>query len=118
MSSLWSRVATRTRTLLGDGLRAAGTPLSPAFHDELVELLLVGDLGPALAGRIADGVRRRRPRTLEAARAALEAELAVAMSDRPRGIAVDARPSCVLLYGVNGSGKTTTAGKLAYLMKA
>jgi fused signal recognition particle receptor len=118
MSSLWDRVATRTRTLFTDGLRAAGTPLSPGFYDELVELLLAGDLGPALAKRISDGVRRRRPGTLEAARAALEAELAAAMSDRPRGLAVDARPSCILLYGINGSGKTTTVGKLAYLMKA
>src|SRR5207244_7925506 len=26
-------------------------------------------------------------------------------------------PACVLLYGINGSGKTTTAGKLAYLLR-
>jgi fused signal recognition particle receptor len=30
---------------------------------------------------------------------------------------IDARPSCVLLYGINGSGKTTTVGKLAYLLR-
>src|SRR5438477_11958249 len=117
MASLWDRVATRTRTLFTEGLRAAGTPLAPGFHDELVDLLLGGDLGPALARRVADGVRRRRPGSLEAARAALEAELAAAMSDRPRTVAVDPRPSCILLYGVNGSGKTTTVGKLAHLLK-
>ena len=118
MPSVWDRVATRTRSLFSEGLRAAGTPLSPGFFDELVELLIAGDLGPALAERIADGVRRRRPRTLEQAREALVAELAAAMSPRPRDLAVAARPSCFLLYGINGSGKTTTIGKLAYLLEA
>src|SRR5215470_3022853 len=117
MPSIWDRVATRTRSLFSDGLRAAGTPLSPGFYDELVELLVAGDLGPTLAASVAEAVRRRRPGTLEAARSALADELAAAMSKRGRGLAIDARPSCVLLYGINGSGKTTTAGKLAYLLR-
>jgi fused signal recognition particle receptor len=117
MGSIWDRVAGRTRSLFSEGLRAAGSPLTPGFFEELEELLIAGDLGPGLAARITQGVRQRRPRTLEAAREALAAELAGAMSDRPRGLFIDARPSCVLLYGINGSGKTTTAGKLAYLLK-
>ena len=117
MPSIWDRVATRTRSLFTEGLRAAGTPLSPGFYDELAELLVAGDLGPTLAARVAEAVRRRRPGTLEGARAALAEELAAAMSGRPRGLMIDARPSCVLLYGINGSGKTTTAGKLAYLLR-
>jgi fused signal recognition particle receptor len=100
-----------------EGLRAAGTPVSPGFYDELAELLIAGDLGPTLAARLSEAVRKRRPGTLDAARSALAAELEAAMSSRSRGIAVDARPSCVLLYGINGSGKTTTVGKLAYLLK-
>ncbi len=117
MPSLWDRVASRTRSLLTEGLRGAGTPLSPGFYEELVELLVAGDLGPTLAARVSEALRRRRPATLEAARAALAEELAAAMSQRPRGLAVDARPSCVLLYGINGSGKTTTVGKLAHLLR-
>ncbi len=117
MSSIWDRVATRTRSLFTMGLRAAGTPLSPGFYEDLVEVLVAGDLGPTLAERIADALRRRRPGSLEEVRAALAKELAAAMSKRPRGLAIDARPSCVLLYGVNGSGKTTTVGKLAYLLR-
>lgn len=115
--SLWNRVATRTRTLFTEGLRAAGTPLSPGFYEQLVDILIAGDLGPTLASRVAEGVRKRRPATLEAAEAGLAAELAAAMSPKPRGLFIDARPSCVLLYGINGSGKTTTVGKLAYLLK-
>ncbi len=117
MPSIWDRVATRTRSLFNEGLRAAGTPLSPGFHDDLVDLLVAGDLGPVLAARIADGVRRRHPRTLEAAREALTDELTSAMSPLPRGLFIEARPACVLLYGINGSGKTTTVGKLAYLLR-
>ena len=115
--TVWNRVASRTRTLFTEGLRAAGTPLSPNFYDELVEVLVAGDLGPTLASRVAEGVRKRRPNSLEDARAALAEELAAAMSPKPRSLFIDARPSCVLLYGINGSGKTTTAGKLAYLLK-
>jgi fused signal recognition particle receptor len=117
MASIWDRVADRTRSFFGEGLRAAGGPLTPGFYDELEELLISGDVGPALAARITQAVRERRPRTLEAAQRALAAALAAAMSDRPRALFIDARPSCVLLYGINGSGKTTTAGKLAYLLK-
>lgn len=117
MASMWDRVATRTRTFFSEGLRAAGTPLAPSFYGELEELLVAGDVGPVLAARLAGGVRARRPGTLAAVRDALVQELAAAMSAKPRGLFIDARPSCVLLYGINGSGKTTTAGKLAYLLR-
>lgn len=116
MATVWNRVAQRTRTLFGEGLRSAGSPLTPGFYPELEEVLIAGDLGPALASQVTEGVLRRHPRTLEAAQQALAAELAAAMSDRPRQLFINARPSCVLLYGINGSGKTTTAGKLAYLL--
>ncbi|MDQ6771699.1 MAG: signal recognition particle-docking protein FtsY [Candidatus Dormibacteraeota bacterium] len=118
MPSVWERVAGRTRSFFTDGLRAAGSPLQPNFYEELEELLVAGDLGPGLATSIAAGVYSHRPRTLEAARAALAAELAAAMSDRPRGLFIDSRPACVLFYGINGSGKTTTVGKLAHLLAA
>jgi fused signal recognition particle receptor len=117
-SGLWNRVASRTRTMFSEGLRSAGTPIEPGFYYQLEELLIAGDVGPALAARIAEGVRDRRPRTVEAAQEALVLELSAAMSDKPRGLFIDARPTCILLYGINGSGKTTTAGKLAHLLRA
>jgi fused signal recognition particle receptor len=117
VASVWQRVATRTRTFFNEGLRAAGTPLTPGFYDELEELLVAGDVGPSLAERITEGVRGRNPRTLEQAREALEAELAAAMSPRPRGLMIEARPSCVLLYGINGAGKTTTVAKLGHFLQ-
>jgi fused signal recognition particle receptor len=116
VTSVWQRVATRTRTLFADGLRVAGLPLSPSFYEELEEVLVAGDLGPTLAARIVAGVKSRRPASVEQARQALEAELASALSDRPRGLMLDARPSCALLYGINGAGKTTTVAKLAHYL--
>src|SRR5439155_15267593 len=80
MASIWDRVAGRTRSLFGEGLRAAGSPLAPGFYDQLEELLIAGDVGPALAARVTESVRERRPRTLEAAQEALAATLEAAMS--------------------------------------
>ena len=116
-AGLWTRVTARTRTFFGDGLRGLGTPLASNFYEDLEELLVAADVGPALAASIAGGVRRRSPRTLEEARLCLEAEIVLAMSPASRSLRLDARPSCALLYGINGSGKTTTVGKLAWQLK-
>ena len=115
--SFWSRVTGRTRAVLSDGLRGLGAPLKPGFYENLEELLIAADLGPALAARIAEGVRRQRPGSIDQAREALELELREAMSNAKRSLNLEARPSCVLLYGVNGAGKTTTVGKLAHRLK-
>ena len=116
-TGLWGRVAARTRGFFVEGLRGAGTPLQPGFYDHLEELLVAGDLGPALAERIADGVRKRKPGTLEMALACLVAELSLAMSAAPRSLNLSANPAVVLFYGINGAGKTTTIGKLAHRLK-
>jgi fused signal recognition particle receptor len=117
VASVWQRVATRTRKLFNEGLRAAGTPLTAGFYEDLEELLVAGDVGPELAERIAQGVRARAPMTMERAVLALGAELAAAMSDRPRGLTLGAPPTCVILYGMNGAGKTTTVAKLGHLLQ-
>ena len=85
-------------------MRALASPLDPAFYAGLEELLLAGDVGPSLAARLTDSVRRRKPLTLEEARAALEAEVVAALSAKPRSLELAANPSVVLLYGVNGAG--------------
>jgi fused signal recognition particle receptor len=81
-------------------------------------VLLAADLGPAMAARLALGVRSKAPRTREEAVDAL-IEVAIAlMSKRSRELDLIGSPACVLLYGVNGAGKTTTAGKLAHRLRA
>jgi fused signal recognition particle receptor len=95
-----------------------GTPLRAGFYEDLEELLVAGDLGPALAGSIAAGVRRRQPRSLEEARGFLEAEVVLSLWPGSRRLRLEASPSCILLYGINGSGKTTTVGKLAWMLRS
>jgi fused signal recognition particle receptor len=114
---LWTRVAGRTRSLLEEGFRGLGTPLRPGFYEDLEELLIAADLGIQLAGRVTSGVRARRPDTLELAKAALQAELVSAMSPASRRLELGAHPSVIVLYGINGSGKTTTVGKLAWWLR-
>lgn len=117
-SSLWSRVAGRTRTLLAAGLRTISPPLAGGYYAELEELLIAADLGPAMAARLSAGVRAKAPRTRdEAENALVETALAV-MSTTQRTLRLDGKPACVLVFGVNGAGKTTTIGKLAHRLKA
>jgi fused signal recognition particle receptor len=115
--SVWSRVSGRTRKVLAAGLRALSPPLAAGYYDELEELLIAADMGPAMAARLTAAVRARGPRTREEAESALiQAALAV-MSKRSRGLDLNGAPACVLFYGINGAGKTTTIGKLAHRLR-
>ena len=115
---MWSRVGERTRSLLAAGLRALGPPLRAEYYQELEEVLLGADVGPAVASKLAEQVRARSPRTTEEARDALVGAALAIMSSRSRELQLDSETACVLLYGVNGAGKTTTAAKLAHRLAA
>jgi fused signal recognition particle receptor len=99
-------------------LRALSPPLEAGYYEELEEVLVGADFGPAMASRLAAGVRSRAPRTREEAIDALVIVAGGVMSNQPRDLELSAQPACVLLYGVNGAGKTTTAGKLAHRLRA
>jgi len=98
-------------------LRALSPPLAEGYYQELEDLLVSADLGPAMAARLSSGVRTRAPRTREEAVEALVATAIPMMSRKPRELDLRSRPACVLLYGVNGAGKTTTIGKLAHRLR-
>ncbi len=93
-------------------------PLSEASLEQLEEHLLESDLGPAASARIVE-----RFRTLKFGKDAQEREVkealaeAVAAELSPRQANFDPltgpKPYVVLFVGVNGSGKTTTLGKIA-----
>ena len=115
--SVWSRVGGRTRKVLAAGLRALSLPLAPGYYEELEELLIAADMGPAMAVKLVAAVRARSPRTREEAEAALIQAALAAMSKRPRELDLSGTPACVLFYGINGAGKTTTIGKLAHRLR-
>jgi fused signal recognition particle receptor len=92
--------------------------LDEAALEELEELLISADLGPAVAARIIAGFRRTRfgkEVTDEEIRETLAEEIAAILAPVARPLTIDPalKPHVVLMVGVNGTGKTTTIGKLA-----
>jgi fused signal recognition particle receptor len=91
--------------------------LDAAMVEELEEVLIRADLGVTTAARIAEAVAEGRydkavtPADVKAILAA-QVEKVLAPVAVPLTIAA-AKPFVVLVVGVNGSGKTTTIGKLA-----
>jgi fused signal recognition particle receptor len=110
----------KSRTGFGARLRGAFGRGDSADWDEVEEILITGDVGAALAMSIVEKARKRRDMNPEdAVRAELEAILAGRDSGpwTPQPAAPGA-PAILLVVGVNGTGKTTTIGKLAAREKA
>ncbi len=113
---------TRSTQKLTTGLSAAFTrrKLDDAALEELEELLIAADLGPAAAAEIIAAFRRSRfgrDVTDEEVKQALAEEIAAILAPVAQPLEIDRalRPHVVLVVGVNGTGKTTTIGKLALL---
>jgi fused signal recognition particle receptor len=114
----------RSQEFLGTGLQSVLEPERPideSLWEELEEVLIAADLGAAMA---ADFVNRGREEVMFGTvtragqlRPVLRRFLLETLGPA-RPLALDARPSIVLMLGVNGSGKTTTAAKLAAALKA
>lgn len=105
---------TRSRDVLRHGLdRLRGRALDAAATEELEETLLRSDIGVTTAERLLTRIRTSPPDAdLRAALAGEMKEILRAVH-RPFVVPAAPRPWVVLVVGVNGSGKTTTIGKLA-----
>ncbi len=115
----------KSSSRLVDGItRALGSGrLDEATIQEIEEALIAADLGPAVAAKLAGSLREKkfsREITAEAVRESLAEDVAALLSPVARGFALDParKPHVVLVVGVNGSGTTTTIGKLAHRLKA
>ena len=114
----------RSQEYLGgslDTVLADERPIDDALWEELEELLIAADLGAPLA---VDFVNRGREEVVFGTvtragqlRPLFRRFLADALAPVDRPLVLDARPSVVLMLGVNGSGKTTTCAKLAAALK-
>jgi len=96
-----------------------GDSIPQETWDDVEESLIAGDLGASLATSVVDRARQRGAG--DGAVAAVRRELAALLLPRepgwdlgrPKTAAAANVPAVVLIVGVNGTGKTTTIGKLA-----
>lgn len=90
--------------------------LDEATLDELEELLIAADLGPVIAARLRTQFDQRRfgEVTLTQVKETLAEDVAAILANVEKPLPIDPaiKPYVVLVVGVNGTGKTTTIGKL------
>jgi fused signal recognition particle receptor len=110
----------RSAQRLGDGISAIVTKrkLDAEALAELEELLIAADLGTGVAQRMTARLKDTRfdqEVTPEEIRSALAQSVTEVLKpvERPLALDGDRKPFIILVIGVNGSGKTTTIGKLA-----
>ena len=121
--SWWQRLSSglkRTSASIGTAIASLVTKrkLDGAMLDEIEEVLIRADLGVDVAARITAAVGEGRyDKEISADEVkevvAAEVEKVMAPVARPLDVTAAASPFVVLVVGVNGSGKTTTIGKLA-----
>jgi fused signal recognition particle receptor len=110
----------RSSTRLNDGINTIflRRRLDNVALGELEELLIASDMGIGVSGEVVEALRRTRFNqevAPEEVRAALADEVIRLVEPvmKPLRIDLAKRPFVILVVGVNGSGKTTTIGKLA-----
>ena len=125
--SWWQRLSgglKRTSASIGGAVTdlVAKRRLDQAMLDEIEEVLIRADLGVESAARIAAAVgegRYDKSITADEVKAVVAAEVEKVLTPVAKPLLIDGRkPFVALVVGVNGSGKTTTIGKLAAKFRA
>ncbi|TKT71349.1 signal recognition particle-docking protein FtsY [Afipia massiliensis] len=126
--SWWRRLSAglkRTSSSLGTAVADLVTKrkLDRAMLDDIEDVLLRADLGTEVAARIAEAVGKGRYDKSVSAEdvttiVATEVEKVLSPVAKPLEIDATQKPFVILVVGVNGSGKTTTIGKLAAKLSA
>jgi len=118
----------RTREGIAEKIGIAarqGRKIDDVLLDELEEALLMADVGTettiAISDRLRDRVKREGATDASVLNRMLAEEIAAMLKDSPSAdndrlfaISEEQRPHVIMVVGVNGVGKTTTIGKLAY----
>jgi fused signal recognition particle receptor len=127
LEQLRGRLA-RSQNALGRSLLGllGGGDLDEDSWEQVEDTLLIADLGPAVTTSVVEQLRSRLAskdvHTEADARAVLRevliTELQPDLDRSVRALPHDGHPSVLLVVGVNGTGKTTTVGKLARVLVA
>ena len=125
MGKLRGRLS-RSQNAIGQGLLGILTAgdLDEDAWEEIEDTLIMADLGAELTMKVTDSLREkiaeRGVETEDQARAMLrETLIEAARPEMDRSIKAmpnDGKPAVILVVGVNGTGKTTTTGKLARVL--
>ncbi|MFT0891054.1 signal recognition particle-docking protein FtsY [Pseudochelatococcus sp. G4_1912] len=122
-ASWWQRLKnglSRTSSSIGSGIVGIFTKrkLDDTTLEELEDILIQADLGIAMATRVTEVVGKGRyDKTIDPdeVKAILAQEIETVLTPVAQPLVIDSskKPFVILMIGVNGSGKTTTIGKLA-----
>jgi fused signal recognition particle receptor len=118
---LKARLNRGTTWLAAELLWAGEQPLDEATVEELETRLLSADVGVAATTSLVDGMRAASKLKPGTPGIELLRQTAIGMletAEAPLAISGAHRPFVILAVGVNGTGKTTTVGKLAHRLKA
>lgn len=114
----------RTSSRLSDGISGifSGRKLDDAALEDLEDLLITSDLGVETAAKLSAELARTRfdkEVSADEIRTALAAQVTMILEPVTKPLVANPahRPHIILVTGVNGSGKTTTIGKLAKRLK-
>jgi fused signal recognition particle receptor len=118
LSRTKQQIVDRFDTIVGraDEPERRSRPIDVETLEALEELLISADIGVAATDRIIASVKAR-PRNGTSLRDLVKQEIKDVFAAVDRPAAVTQPPTVVLIVGVNGTGKTTTVGKLANLLK-
>lgn len=114
----------KTRKNFADkiGSLVLGDKIDEAFLDELEEILITSDVGVETGSLVLKDLKERFQRqelsTPGQVKDRLKQVLYEILSARSSKFSLAGAPAAVLVVGVNGTGKTTTIGKLAYWLQA
>jgi len=116
---------TKTRNALTknlDNLFFGKRVLDQALFEELEELLITSDMGPQFTHDLIDDIKQRVKRNelndAQQIKKVLQERMTEILQTMEKPLVIPkGKPFIIVTIGVNGSGKTTTIGKLAHLLK-